>query len=75
MLAGNDNFVDDLKHDGVDVLELIMSGRQPDVQEEDELPEGVRVVLETCVKNWEVSEARHIFWGIMEEHIPVNENQ
>ena len=75
MLAGNDNFVDDLKQDGVDVLELIMSGRQPDVQEEDALPGGVRVVLETCVKNWEVSEARHIFWGIMEEHIPVNENQ
>ena len=69
----NNDFVDDLVENGVDVLDLILSGRKPVIEEdEDPLPEDVRVVLETCVENWASLEARLIFWGIMEEYVPVN---
>ena len=73
LLTINNNFVDELVENGVDVLDLILSGRKPVIEEdEDPLPEDVRVVLETCVENWASLEARLIFWGIMEEHVPVN---
>ena len=69
----NNDFVDDLVENGVDILDLILSGRRPVIEEdEDPFPEDVRVVLETCVENWASLEARLIFWGIMEEHVPVN---
>ena len=74
LVNDHENFVNDLVEDGVDVLQLILSGRQTDIQaEDDQLPEGVRLVLQTCVDNWELQEARLLFWGIMEERVPANE--
>ena len=69
----NNDFLDDLRENGVDIVALILFGRRPEIEEEeDALPEDVRVVLETCVENWASVEARLIFWGILEEHVPVN---
>jgi hypothetical protein len=73
MLSYNNDFLNDLVENGVDIVDLILSGRRPEVEEdEDSLPEDVRGVLETCVENWATLEARLIFWGIMEEYVPVN---
>ena len=73
MLTVNNDFLNDLRENGVDIVALILSGRRPEIEEEeDALPEDVRVVLETCVENWASVEARLIFWGILEEHVPVN---
>ena len=73
LLSTRNDFIDDLLENGVDVLALILSGRRPTLQVDvDELPDDVRAVLETCIDNWATLEARLIFWGIMEEHVPVN---
>ena len=64
------NFVDDLACDGVDIIDLVLSGKINELPEQNDLADDVRNILQTCIDNWEVTESRQIFREVLEESIP-----
>ena len=54
------NFVNNLVCYGVDIIDRVLSGKINEVPEQNELTDDVRIILQTCIDNWEVAESRQI---------------
>ena len=68
----NNNFIGGLVDDNIDILDVLMNEKVT-LEDNHHLPEEIRWQLEVCIKHWDLAQARNCFWRMLEEKIPVAE--
>ena len=63
-----------IEDNNVDIVDVILR-RKVVIDDDHELPDDLKTILEFCIENWELQEARRCFRTILEERIPQDQDQ